>query len=205
MRTQHRIDKIAAQPAEAAQRKTGSPCYNNSTTAAPAVGQPEQAETTEVVTIGVDEVECRALKSCLLEVPNARDDDGDDDDENGDKDQDVDEEDQREEEDDPLPMAPPKKHRRLEAKATKKSQEWTAALSSKPSLGAGLIVPSINHLKSMGEKKEEERPNKEPIQSLLQDLSNQEKQILKQIFISNKIGEATSWTTYNREQCHKNM
>ena len=58
---------------------------------------------------------------------------------------------------------------------------------SKP-LGA-LLLPSINNLKGMGE---EERMKEPQIQTLFQDLSNQEKQILKQIFISNKIGETVS-------------
>jgi hypothetical protein len=63
------------------------------------------------------------------------------------------------------------------------------AMSSKPSGGAGamagLIVPSIN--KVVGEKEEEEK-QQQPIKNLLEDLSNHEKQILKQLFISNKLG-----------------
>jgi hypothetical protein len=64
---------------------------------------------------------------------------------------------------------------------------------SKP-LGA-LLLPSINNLKGMGE---EERMKEPQIQTLFQDLSNQEKQILKQIFISNKIGEKLRESLYYR-------
>lgn len=43
----------------------------------------------------------------------------------------------------------------------------------------------------------EENEGGEPIQSLLQDLSKQEKQILKQLFISNKMGkkDQVNWET----------
>jgi hypothetical protein len=81
----------------------------------------------------------------------------------------------------------------------RRREEWppsSSAAFAKP-LG-GLILPSINNLKGMGgeedaAKEAESTPTqKEPIQNLLQDLSSQEKLILKQIFISNKIGERTA-------------
>jgi len=78
----------------------------------------------------------------------------------------------------------------------RRREDWRPPPTPFAKLLGGLIVPSINNLTGIGEGGGGEggggrtaNAKEPPIQTLLQDLSNQEKQILKQIFISNKIGE----------------
>jgi hypothetical protein len=98
---------------------------------------------------------------------------------------------------------PAKRRRHVDTKTTTAAttllhNDWIRPLAvvNKPSGAAmaGLIVPSINKVvggeKEEGSGKKEEQQEQEPIKNLLEDLSNHEKQILKQLFISNKLGKS---------------